>query len=74
TFVDPADYEKVQELDRVSVLGLKGLAPDEPLIVKLRHDDGSEESIQVVHTLNADQITWFQAGSALNLLRDQSPA
>ncbi len=74
TFVDPADYEKVQETDRVSVTGLAQLAPDRPLAVVLHHADGSEDSFSVEHSLNDEQIAWFRAGSALNLLREQAGA
>ena len=72
TFVDPADYEKVLETDRVSIHGLTTLAPDRNLTVTLHHQEGGEESFEVAHTLNEEQIDWFKAGSALNLLRDQS--
>jgi len=68
-FEDPALYEKVRETDRVSILGLDGLAPGEPLEVVFHHDDGSEDRGRVTHSLNADQIGWFRAGSALNVLR-----
>ena len=71
TFADPADYEKVQETDRVSVSGLSDLAPGRNLKVTLHHADGSRESFEVTHTLNAEQIEWFRAGSALNLLRER---
>jgi aconitate hydratase len=69
TFADPADYEKVQEDDRVSVLGLAELAPGQPLRVVLRHAHGARDEIAVRHTMNAEQIGWFRAGSALNVLR-----
>ncbi len=69
TFADPADYDRVHEADRVSVRGLARLAPGAPLRVILHHDDSSEDALEVRHTLNADQIAWFRAGSALNLLR-----
>ncbi|MDI3316483.1 MAG: aconitate hydratase [Bacillota bacterium] len=68
TFADPADYEKVQEADRISILGLAGLAPGKELTVRLRHADGSEESFPVRHSLSQEQIEWFRAGSALNLI------
>lgn len=71
TFVDPADYEKIQEMDRISIVGLANLAPDENLDVIAYHEDGSEDRFQVAHTLNDEQVEWFQAGSALNLLRKQ---
>jgi aconitate hydratase len=72
TFESPADYERVQEGDRVSVLGLAGLAPGKPLAVVLHHPDGSEDRFAAHHTLNQEQIAWFRAGSALNLLRKGS--
>jgi len=71
TFTDPADYEKAREQDRMSVLGLSSLAPDRNLDVRLLHADGSEDSFEVAHSLNEEQIEWFHAGSALNLLREQ---
>ncbi len=72
TFADPADYEKVLETDRVSLHGLTELRPEVPLTAVLTHVDGSEESFAVEHTLNEEQIAWFRAGSALNLLREQA--
>jgi aconitate hydratase len=71
TFAEPADYEKVREDDRLSVLGLASLAPGRPLRVVLHHADGSTEEIRANHSLSAEQIEWFRAGSALNLLRLQ---
>lgn len=68
-FVDPADYDKVREGDRVSIVGLAGLAPGQPVKVVVRHADGSADEIACRHTFNADQIGWFRAGSALNVLR-----
>ena len=68
-FADPADYEKVQEKDRVSILGLTELEPGRPLEAVFEHEDGSQDRASVTHTLNEDQIGWFKAGSALNLLR-----
>jgi aconitate hydratase len=69
TFADPADYEKVREDDRVSVLGLAGIAPGRNLRVVLTHADGASDELEVRHTLNPDQIAWFKAGSALNVLK-----
>ena len=69
TFANPADYDRVQERDHLSIVGLSELAPAGELTVVLHHADGSEDRIQTRHTLNADQIAWFRAGSALNLLR-----
>ena len=69
TFVDPSDYDKVQETDRISIVGLADLAPDRNVEVIAHHEDGSEDRFETAHTLNEDQIGWFRAGSALNLLR-----
>ncbi len=66
TFKDPADYAKVREDDRVSILGLSRLAPDQPLTVELTHADGGRETFEVAHTMTPEQIGWFKAGSALN--------
>jgi aconitate hydratase len=69
SFTDPADYEKVRETDRMSIRGLSELAPGRNLRVAIHHEDGSEDEVEVTHTLSAEQIEWFRAGSALNLLR-----
>jgi aconitate hydratase len=71
TFVDPAAYDRVQELDRVSILGLSSLAPGREVTAALHHTDGSEERMQLRHTMNPEQIGWFRAGSALNVLKHQ---
>ena len=70
-FADKADYEKIGEADKVSVVGLAGLAPGKPLDVVVHHPDGSEDRFQVTHTLNTEQVAWFKAGSALNVLRQK---
>jgi aconitate hydratase len=69
TFVDPLDYNKIQETDRISIRGLANLAPDRNVEVIAHHEDGSEDGFEAAHTLNEEQIGWFSAGSALNLLR-----
>ncbi len=68
TFADPADYDKVREKDRVSILGLRELAPGRPLRAVLHHESGGQEDLSVSHPLSSEQIEWFKAGSALNLL------
>ncbi len=69
TFADIADYDKVQEMDRVSIKGLEGLAPGQPLTAVLHHADGTEDTFLVNHSFNKEQVEWFKAGSALNVLR-----
>ena len=69
TFVDPADYDRVQEDDRGALRGLTALQPGSQVTVELSHSDGSVDSFAVAHTLNDEQIEWFKAGSALNCIR-----
>lgn len=71
TFVDPADYDKVQEYDRVSVIGLKDLAPGKTVTVIFHHQDGTEDRVETRHSMSEEQIAWFKAGSALNMLRQR---
>jgi len=71
TFQDPGDYEKVREHDKVSILGLRELAPGKPVRVILHHADGTQEEIWCRHSLSEEQIAWFAAGSALNVLRSR---
>jgi aconitate hydratase len=69
TFANAADYDKIQEKDTLCILGLASFAPNTPLTVRIQHEDGSVEEITVNHTYNEQQIGWFKAGSALNLIR-----
>ncbi|WP_407429340.1 aconitate hydratase [Arcticibacter sp.] len=69
TFADPADYNKIQENDVIDIEGLTSFAPGKQLKVVLHHDDGKTESFAVNHTYNEQQIEWFKAGAALNLIR-----
>ncbi len=68
TFVTGADYDLVQEADRVDILGLTELAPGSTLTAVCHHADGTESGISLKHSLNGEQIDWFKAGSALNFL------
>lgn len=69
TFNDKNDYTKFQEDDTIDVLGLTSFAPETPLTLVLNHADGSKDEIKVNHTYNAQQIEWFKAGGALNIIR-----
>ncbi|NMB05741.1 MAG: aconitate hydratase, partial [Bacteroidales bacterium] len=69
TFVNKEDYNKVQERDKISVIGLNEFAPGRNLIVELLHPDGTKDRFEVSHTYNEQQIEWFKAGSALNAMR-----
>lgn len=68
-FVNPKDYDKIQEDDRLSIAGLAQLTPGKNLTLEVKHSNGSVDKIEVRHTYNAEQIKWFVAGSALNLIR-----
>ncbi|MBM3438548.1 MAG: aconitate hydratase [Bacteroidetes bacterium] len=69
TFADKADYNKIQEADTISILGLTEFAPNKPLQMVLNHADGSSDTIPVNHSYNDQQIEWFKAGGALNIIR-----
>jgi len=71
TFADPADYDKVQPGDKVSILGLKSFAPGVQLTCRLRHGDGSVDEFPLNQTFNDNQIGWFKAGSALNKMAEK---
>lgn len=68
-FMNNADYDKIREDDVVDLVDLKSIAPGKPVKMNIKHKDGSKESIDLKHTYNAEQIGWFKAGSALNLIR-----
>lgn len=72
TFADKGDYDKIQEDDKIDVLGLTTFAPGNPLQLVLHHKDGSSTQFQVNHSYNEMQISWFRAGGALNLIRQQN--
>ncbi len=72
TFAKPEDYDKVRPNDRLSLLGLASLAPGRAVEVVLHHEDGGSERIEAKHSLTPEQIEWFKAGSALNLLKLKS--
>ncbi len=71
TFADKADYEKVLEDDSIDINGLTDFKSGKPLTVVLHHKDGSSHNITVNHTYNEQQIEWFRAGGALNVIRKQ---
>ncbi|GAB4369204.1 MAG: aconitate hydratase [Kiloniellaceae bacterium] len=69
TFSDPADYDRVRADDRVSLVDLSGLAPGRPVACRLAHADGTVEELALRHSYTAEQLAWFRAGSALNVMR-----
>ncbi|XP_063282444.1 aconitate hydratase, mitochondrial [Pelobates fuscus] len=70
TFSDPADYDKIHPEDKISLVGLKDLAPGKPVKCIITHQNGSKETILLNHTFNETQLEWFQAGSALNRMKE----
>ncbi|MEN9524751.1 MAG: hypothetical protein RL447_257 [Bacteroidota bacterium] len=71
TFADKADYDKIREDDVIDVNGLTDFNPGTPLNIVLNHADGSVDTIVANHSYNAQQIEWFKAGGALNVIRSQ---
>ena len=72
TFDNEADYDKVREDDTFNFIDLADFAPDKQLTLELAHADGTKEQIKLNHTYNQQQIDWFRAGSALNLIKLQA--
>ena len=71
TFVDPGVYDAIGERDRISVLDLAALAPERQLPCRIVRPDGSAVEFECEHTLSAEQIEWFRAGGALNVIRQR---
>ena len=69
TFADKDDYDKIREDDVIDIVGLTEFAPNKPLTIVLNHSDGSREEIVVNHTYKQQQIGWFKAGGAFNIIR-----
>ena len=74
TFDNEADYDLIQEDDTFNFTDLASFAPGKQLTLEVVHADGSTDSIKLNHTYNAQQIDWFKAGSALNLIKTQNNA
>ncbi|XP_041363450.1 aconitate hydratase, mitochondrial-like [Gigantopelta aegis] len=72
TFANPADYDRIQPSDRISLIGLRELEPDTPITCKVKHKNGSVDKITLNHSMNEGQIAWFRAGSALNRMAELS--
>ena len=68
-FANEADYDKIKENDTFNFIDLAGFAPGKQLTLEAVHDDGSKDEIKLNHTYNAQQIDWYRAGSALNLIK-----
>jgi aconitate hydratase len=71
TFDNKEDYDKILEDDVIDITGLTSFTVDKPLVVQLHHKDGTTDSFLVNHTYNEQQIEWFKAGGALNIIRKE---
>jgi aconitate hydratase len=70
TFTDPSTYDQISEDDRISVLGLPPV-PDQPVRCRITHTDGTTIDFTATHTFSDEQVEWFRAGSALNIVRSK---
>lgn len=68
TFVNESDYDLIREDDTFNFIDLVDFAPGKPLTIEVVHNDGTKDTILASHTYNEQQIDWFRAGSALNLI------
>ena len=66
-FQTPADYDRIREDDRISLVGLREMAPGKPVECIVKHADGTSETLRLSHSFAASQLEWFRKGSALNL-------
>ncbi len=71
TFANKEAYDLILEDDTMTLLGLKDFAPNKPLRLVLNHKNGTTDTINCNHTYNVQQIEWFKAGGALNIIRNQ---
>ena len=71
TFSNVEDYDKIREDDTINFIDLVDFTPEKPLQLELIHSDGSKDVISVNHSYNEQQIAWFKAGSALNLIKKE---
>ena len=71
TFDDVGDYEKINEDDKISIIGLENFVENSVVTCELKHTDGKSEKISLRHSYNSSQIEWFKAGSALNVLKNR---
>ncbi|MEI8347125.1 MAG: aconitate hydratase, partial [Pseudomonadota bacterium] len=68
TFAQPKDYDRIKADDKLSVMGLKEFSPGKQLSLLIVHTDGGREEIMLNHTYNNQQIQWYRAGGALNII------
>ena len=71
TFADPKSYDLIRQDDFVDIVGFESFSPDAKLQIRLRHTDGTEDTFDVLHGYNEQQVEWVIAGSALNKIRHE---
>jgi aconitate hydratase len=69
TFEDKADYEKIEQNDKLTIKNLENLSPASKVTVSIQKEDGSTVDIDTRHSLSEEQISWFESGSALNYIK-----
>jgi len=72
TFMNENDYNLIQEDDTFNFIDLEDFAPGKPLTIEVVHSDGSMDVVTTKHTYNEQQISWFRAGSALNMIKEEN--
>ena len=72
TFDNPDDYDKIREDDTIDIIDLDSFEKGKPLTLVINHADGTSDEIKANHSYNSNQIAWFRAGSALNLIKQQN--
>ena len=72
TFANPDDYDLIGQEDKISVVALKDLSANKPVRVTVANSEGVVTNIETNHSMSEDQIEWFRAGSALNLIRQKT--
>jgi aconitate hydratase len=70
TFQAPADYDRIRADDRLDLVGLEEMAPGQPVECRVKHADGTTETLKLNHTFSTSQLEWFRKGSALNLFHN----
>jgi len=72
TFMNENDYNLIQEDDTFNFVDLEAFAPGKPLTIEVVHSDGSVDVVMTKHTYNEQQISWYRAGSALNMIKEEN--
>ena len=72
TFANASDYDLIREDDTFNFTDLTDFVEGKQLTLHIIHADGTTDTIQLNHTYNQQQIDWFRAGSALNLIRQEN--